>query len=72
MAILFFSTFDREGLLQLVFDSTTHPNLHKTAQALRSESVIAAAGTVRPRADGMASRAATAGNTASTPGATKA
>ena len=52
--LVFLDIRDREGLLQLVFDSTTHPNLHKTAQTLRSESVIAAAGTVRPRADGMA------------------
>lgn len=52
-SLVFVDLRDREGLVQLVFDPETHPEAHKIARRVRSEWVIAASGTVRPRSEGM-------------------
>ncbi len=53
--VVFIDLRDREGLTQLVFNpEETSPEAHKIARDLRTEWVIAAKGTVRSRAQGMA------------------
>ena len=52
-SLVFVDLRDRYGLVQLVFDPETHPQAHKSARKLRSEWVISAKGTVRPRSEGM-------------------
>jgi len=52
--LVFIDLRDRYGLVQLVFDPETHPEAHEMARKIRSEWVIATAGTVRPRSEGMA------------------
>ena len=47
--LIFIDVRDRYGITQLVFDPQTNPNLHKLAETLRCEWVIAATGTVEPR-----------------------
>jgi len=51
--LVFFDVRDREGLTQLVFDPETSPESHQLARTVRCEWVIAAAGTVRPRGEGL-------------------
>jgi len=52
-SLVFVDLRDRYGLVQLVFDPETHPEAHEAARKVRSEWVLAAAGTVRPRSEGM-------------------
>ncbi|MBW8017729.1 MAG: aspartate--tRNA ligase [Planctomycetes bacterium] len=52
-SLVFIDLRDRYGLVQLVFDPEMHPEAHEAARKLRSEWVIATAGTVRPRSEGM-------------------
>jgi aspartyl-tRNA synthetase len=52
-SLVFIDLRDRYGLVQLVFDPEAHPEAHEMARKLRSEWVIATAGTVRPRSEGM-------------------
>ncbi|MGD9110582.1 MAG: aspartate--tRNA ligase, partial [Phycisphaerales bacterium] len=51
--LVFVDLRDREGLVQLVFDPEMQPEAHKFARTLRCEWVIAVAGLVRPRSEGM-------------------
>ncbi len=51
--LVFIDLRDRNGLVQLVFDPEAAPEAHKVARDLRCEWVIAAAGTVRPRGEGL-------------------
>jgi len=51
--LVFIDLRDRAGLTQLVFDPETQHQAHKLARTLRCEWVIAAAGTVRPRGEGL-------------------
>ena len=50
--IVFIELRDREGNTQLVFDPQHNPAAWELAQSLRSEFVIAVAGTVRNRPEG--------------------
>ena len=52
--LIFIDVRDREGLTQLVFDREEQPELHKLAETLRCEWVVAAKGLVQPRGEGMA------------------
>jgi len=47
--LIFIDLRDREGLTQLVFNPETGPELHKLAETVRCEWVIAAKGVVQPR-----------------------
>ena len=47
--VIFIDLRDRTGLLQLVFHPETAAAAHRTAEELRSEDVISAAGTIAPR-----------------------
>ncbi|KKK50479.1 hypothetical protein LCGC14_3124600, partial [marine sediment metagenome] len=51
--LVFIDLRDRYGLVQLVFNPETQPEIHKTARDLRCEWVIAAKGTVSKRTEGM-------------------
>ncbi len=51
--LVFIDLRDRSGLVQLVFDPEMQADAHKTARDLRCEWVIAAAGKVRPRGEGL-------------------
>jgi len=51
--LVFIDLRDREGLVQLVFDPQTQPEIHKIARDIRCEWVIAAGGRVRRRSEGM-------------------
>ena len=51
--LVFIDLRDREGLTQLVFDPQVQEQAHKNARQLRSEWVVAAAGKVRPRGEGL-------------------
>jgi aspartyl-tRNA synthetase len=51
--LVFIDLRDREGLVQLVFNPESQPDIHKTARDLRCEWVIAATGTVNNRSEGM-------------------
>jgi aspartyl-tRNA synthetase len=51
--LVFFDLRDREGLTQLVFDPEVRSEAHKLARTVRCEWVVAAAGTVRPRGEGL-------------------
>jgi len=51
--LVFFDLRDREGLTQLVFDPEIQAEAHKLARTIRCEWVLAAAGTVRPRGEGL-------------------
>ncbi len=50
--LIFLDIRDRYGLTQVVFDSEAQPELHRRAQSLHSEDVIAARGLVRFRPEG--------------------
>ncbi len=52
--LVFIDLRDREGLVQLVFNPETQPEVHKLARTVRHEWVIAANGVVQPRGQGMA------------------
>ncbi|MDZ4153308.1 OB-fold nucleic acid binding domain-containing protein, partial [Methylicorpusculum sp.] len=52
-SLIFVDLRDRSGLVQLVFNPTTCPEVHKAAHVLRSEFVIAVRGILTPRAPGM-------------------
>ncbi len=51
--LVFIDLRDRYGLVQLVFNPETQPEIHKTARDIRCEWVIAAKGTVSKRTEGM-------------------
>jgi len=51
--LVFIDLRDRSGLCQLVFNPDAQPQAHKVARTLRDEWVIAAAGTIQPRSEGM-------------------
>ncbi|UCD59175.1 MAG: aspartate--tRNA ligase, partial [Candidatus Hydrogenedentota bacterium] len=49
--LIFIDLRDREGLTQLVFNTETQPELHKTAEPIRCEWVVAARGVVQARGE---------------------
>ena len=51
--LVFIDLRDRQGLVQLVFDPQTQPEIHKIARDIRCEWVIAASGRIRRRTEGM-------------------
>ena len=51
--LVFIDLRDRWGLTQLVFDPEIQPEAHKLARTVRHEWVIAGAGVVRPRGEGL-------------------
>jgi aspartyl-tRNA synthetase len=51
--VIFVDLRDREGLVQVVFNPETSPVSHQEAHRIRSEYVLALAGTVRRRPEGM-------------------
>jgi aspartyl-tRNA synthetase len=51
--LIFIDLRDRGGVTQVVFDPQRTPDAHERAHTLRSEHVIAIAGTVRVRPEGM-------------------
>lgn len=52
--LIFVDLRDREGLTQIVFDPQFNTDAHERAQVIRNEFVIAIAGKVRTRPEGMA------------------
>ncbi len=48
--LVFVDLRDRSGIIQVVFDATEHPNLHKEATEIKCEFVINVTGTLRKRA----------------------
>ncbi|OPY88054.1 MAG: Aspartate--tRNA ligase [Syntrophaceae bacterium PtaU1.Bin231] len=51
--VIFIDLRDREGLVQVVFNPDVAPDAHRDAHRIRSEYVLAVAGTVRRRPAGM-------------------
>jgi aspartyl-tRNA synthetase len=51
--VIFVDLRDREGIVQIVFNPDINPGIHGKAHAIRSEFVLAIAGTVRKRPEGM-------------------
>jgi aspartyl-tRNA synthetase len=51
--LIFIDLRDRYGLIQLVFNPESHPELHEIAEKVRCEWVLAASGVVRPRGEGL-------------------
>ena len=51
-SLLFIDLRDRTGIVQLAFDENTGKDLFEIAHTVRSEYVLSASGTVRPRAEG--------------------
>lgn len=51
--LVFVDLRDREGLVQLVFDPESQPDVHKIARSVRCEWVIGVRGIVRPRGEGL-------------------
>jgi len=51
--LIFIDLRDRTGIMQLVFNKDTNPEIHKLAEQLRPEDVIGVKGTVISRAKGM-------------------
>lgn len=52
--VIFIDLRDRSGLVQVVFNPATDPDVMSGAEAIRSEYVISVSGTVRPRQEGAA------------------
>jgi aspartyl-tRNA synthetase len=50
--VIFLDMRDKTGIVQVVFDPETHPQLHESAHKLRSEYVLAISGRVRKRPEG--------------------
>ena len=55
-SLIFIDLRDRTGIVQLAFDDKTERSIFDMAFALRSEYVIVAWGTVRPRGEGAVNR----------------
>jgi aspartyl-tRNA synthetase len=51
--VIFVDLRDREGITQVVFNPKINEEVHRKANAIRNEFVLAARGTVVPRPDGM-------------------
>jgi len=51
--VIFVDLRDREGITQVVFNPTINEEVHRKANAIRNEFVLAARGTVVPRPEGM-------------------
>ncbi|MEK7867216.1 MAG: OB-fold nucleic acid binding domain-containing protein, partial [Planctomycetota bacterium] len=51
--VIFIDLRDRYGITQVVFNGERKPEIHATAQALRSQHVIAVKGSVSRRPEGM-------------------
>ena len=51
--VIFVDLRDREGITQVVFNPVHNPEVHEKAHSIRSEYVIAVAGRVESRPDGM-------------------
>ena len=51
--VIFVDLRDREGITQVVFNPVHNPEVHEKAHSIRSEYVIAVAGHVESRPDGM-------------------
>jgi aspartyl-tRNA synthetase len=60
--VTFIDLRDHQGSVQVVFHPEEAPAAHAVAQDLRSEWVVRATGTVRPRPDGMANPALATGD----------
>jgi len=52
--VIFIDLRDRWGITQVVFDPRVDVDVHRRAERVRSEYVLAVKGTVRPRMEGMA------------------
>ncbi|MFO8113433.1 MAG: aspartate--tRNA ligase [Desulfosalsimonadaceae bacterium] len=52
--VIFVDLRDREGITQVVFNPVHNPNVHEKAHSIRNEFVIAVAGHVENRPEGMA------------------
>ena len=55
-SLIFIDLRDRTGIVQLAFDDKTERSIFDMAFALRSEYVVVACGTVRPRGEGAVNR----------------
>ena len=55
-SLIFIDLRDRSGIVQLAFDENTDREVFDTAFALRSEYVVVAKGTVRPRGEGTVNK----------------
>ena len=55
-ALIFIDLRDRTGIVQLAFDDTTDRDIFQKAFTTRSEFVVCAKGTVRPRGEGAVNR----------------
>ncbi len=51
--LVFVDLRDRDGITQLVFNPDSHPDPHQTARSLRCEWVVAVAGWVQARGEGL-------------------
>lgn len=51
--VIFVDLRDREGIIQVVFNPETNPEVHKSAHSIRNEFVLGVKGTVRERPDDM-------------------
>ncbi|HIE43638.1 MAG TPA: aspartate--tRNA ligase, partial [Candidatus Omnitrophica bacterium] len=60
--VIFIDLWDRTGIVQLVFNPESNPQIHKIAGSLRSEFVIAIKGKVRKRPEGTENPSITTGN----------
>ena len=56
-SLIFIDLRDRTGIVQLAFDDATPRDLFQTAFGVRSETVLTATGTVRPRGEGAVNTA---------------
>ncbi|MDO8785454.1 MAG: aspartate--tRNA ligase [Syntrophales bacterium] len=51
--VIFIDLRDREGMVQVVFNPLISPDAHREAHSIRSEFVLAVAGTIQKRPEGM-------------------